>query len=97
MKSVAAGFWPGGGPINEPIFYAYAYPEPDGFKEYQIQPSEAFYNSTMGEFLLPYDVVRRSESPDAVLTTFLQTTYEAAATQAKWDRLALERHSLLTQ
>jgi hypothetical protein len=93
----SCGFWPGGGPINEPIFYAYAYPEPDGFKEYQIQPSEAFYNSAMGEFLLPYDVVRRSESPDAVLTTFLQTTYEAAATQAKWDRLALERHSLLTQ
>jgi uncharacterized protein DUF5996 len=93
----SCGFWPGGGPINEPIFYAYAYPEPDGFKEYHIQPSEAFYNSALGEFLLPYDVVRRSESPDAVLTTFLQTTYEAAATQAKWDRLALERHSLLTQ
>jgi hypothetical protein len=93
----SCGFWPGGGPINEPIFYAYAYPEPAGFKEYPIQPSEAFYNSELGEFLLPYDVVRTSKSPDAILTTFLQTTYEAAATQAKWDRLALERHEILTR
>ncbi|HEY7111215.1 MAG TPA: DUF5996 family protein [Nitrososphaeraceae archaeon] len=88
----SCGFWPGGGPIDEPIFYAYAYPEPDGFKEYPIQPAEAFYNSTMGEFLLPYETVRKSKSPEAVLTAFLQTTYEAAANQAKWDRPALERH-----
>jgi hypothetical protein len=88
----SCGFWPGGGPVNEPAFYAYAYPEPNGFREYPIQPSEAFYHSAMGEFLLPYDVVRTSKSPDEVLMSFLQSTYEAAATRAKWDRRALERH-----
>jgi Family of unknown function (DUF5996) len=87
----SCGFWPGGGPINEPVFYSYAYPEPQGFKDYPIQPSEAFYHSGMGEFLLPYDVVRMSESPDDVLLSFLQSTYEAAATKANWDRHALER------
>jgi hypothetical protein len=87
----SCGFWPGGGHINEPVFYAYAYPEPQGFKDYPIQPSEAFYHTGMGEFLLPYDVVRMSESPDDVLLSFLQSTYEAAATGANWDRHALER------
>lgn len=87
----SCGFWPGGGPVNEPVFYAYAYPEPPGFKDYSIQPSEAFYHTGMGEFLLPYDVVRMSNSPDEVLLSFLQSTYEAAATSAKWDRIALER------
>jgi Family of unknown function (DUF5996) len=87
----SCGFWPGGGPVNEPAFYAYAYPEPQGFKDYTIQPKEAFYHTEMGEFLLPYDVVRNSKSPDEVLLSFLQSTYEAAATCAKWDRHALER------
>jgi hypothetical protein len=87
----SCGFWPGGGPVNEPVFYAYAYPEPQGFKDYPIQPSEAFYNKEMGEFLLPYDVVRNAKSPDEVLLAFLQSTYEAAAISAKWDRPALER------
>jgi len=87
----SCGFWPGGGPIDNPVFYAYAYPEPQGFKDYPIQPSEAFYHTGMGEFLLPYDVVRMSESPDDVLLSFLQSTYEAAATSANWDRHALER------
>ena len=87
----SCGFWPGGGPVNEPVFYAYAYPEPQGFKDYSIQPSEAFYNKEMGEFLLPYDVVRNAKSPDEVLLAFLQSTYEAAAISAKWDRPALER------
>jgi Family of unknown function (DUF5996) len=86
----SCGFWPGGGPVNEPVFYAYAYPEPQGFKDYPIQPQEAFYSTEMGEFVLPYDVVRSAGSPDEVLLSFLQSTYEAAATCAKWDRRVLE-------
>ena len=87
----SCGFWPGGGPVNEPVFYAYAYPEPQGFKEYPIQPKEAFYHTEMNEFLLPYDVIRTANYPDDVLLAFLQSTYEAAATCAKWDRSTLER------
>ena len=87
----SCGFWPGGGLVDEPAFYAYTYPEPQGFKEYPIQPAGGFYHTGMGEFLLPYDVVRTAKSPDEVLLSFLQTTYEAAATCAKWDRRALER------
>ncbi len=86
------GFWPGGiGMIEEPIFYAYAYPEPTGFKDFNIQPPEAFYHAGMSEFVLPYEFVRKSKSSDNVLMTFLQSTYEAAATLANWDRHALER------
>lgn len=87
----SCGFWPGGGPIDEPVFYAYAYPEPDGFKDYPIQPSEAFYHTEIREFVLPYEVVRTAKSPEEKLLSFLQSTYEAASTRAKWDRLALER------
>ena len=92
----SCGFWPGGssgGPVNEPIFYSYSYPEPQGFKDYPIQPKQAFYHSEMKEFMLPYNVVSTANSPDEVLLSFLQSTYEAAATCAKWDRNALERHS----
>ena len=88
----SCGFWPGGGPINEPVFYAYAYPEPQDFKNYHVQPVEAFYHAGMSEFLLPYDTVRIAKSPDDVLLSFLQSTYEAEATLAKWDRGELERH-----
>ena len=87
----SCGFWPGGGLINEPAFYAYSYPEPQGFKEYPIQPPEAFYHREINEFLLPYDVVRSAKSPDEVLLSFLQSTYEAEAMCAKWDRAGLER------
>ena len=87
----SCGFWPGGGQVDEPAFYAYAYPEPKGFKDYPIQPSEAFYHKDISEFLLPYEVVRSSNSHDQVLLDFLQSTYEAAATCANWDRRALER------
>jgi hypothetical protein len=87
----SCGFWPGGGLINEPAFYAYAYPEPQGFREYPIQPRDAFYHRGISEFLLPYDVVRSAKSPDEVLLSFLQSTYEAEATCAKWDRSGLER------
>ena len=89
----SCGFWPGGGPVESPAFYAYSYPEPQGFKDYAIQPREAYYDMEMSEFLLPYDVVRTSDSPDEVLLSFLQSTYEAAATCAGWDRQALERQS----
>jgi hypothetical protein len=87
----SCGFWPGGGPVNEPVFYAYAYPEPEGFKDYPLQPPEAFYHKEMSEFVLPYDVVRNSKSPDEVLLSFLESTYKAAATCANWDQHALER------
>ena len=74
----SCGFWPGGGLVDEPAFYAYAYPEPQGFKDYPIQPPKAFYHSGISEFLLPYNVVRTSNSPDEILLSFLQSTYEAA-------------------
>lgn len=87
----SCGFWPGGGGVDRPVFYAYAYPEPEGFKAYPIEPREAFYSEEMREFLLPYDAVRTAESPDHALLSFLQSTYEAAANLGKWDRAALER------
>lgn len=86
----SCGFWPGAG-VGMPSFYAYAYPEPEGFADYPIQPSGAYYNTTFKEFLLPYDVVRTASAPDETLLAFLQSTYEAAATLGGWDRAALER------
>ncbi len=77
--------------MDQPAFYAYAYPEPEGFKDYPVQPAQAFYHAEMREFLLPYDVVRTAKSPDQVLLSFLQSTYEAAATLGKWNRASLER------
>jgi hypothetical protein len=88
----SCGFWPGGGPVDEPSYYAYSYPEPQGFKDYPIQPTEAYYNTEMREFILPYESVRTSKAPDEVLLSFLQSTYEAAAILATWDRSVLERH-----
>ena len=87
----SCGFWPGGGAVAMPVFYAYAYPEPEGFKEYPIQPREAFYSPEMREFMLPYDTVRTATSPDSVLLAFLQSTYEAAANLSQWERAKLER------
>jgi hypothetical protein len=86
----SCGFWPGAG-LGEPAFYAYAYPEPEGFKEYSVQPEETYYNKTVGEFLLPYEAVRTADLPDEKLLPFLQSTYEAAAVLSKWDRESLER------
>ena len=88
----SCGFWPGGGPISYPAFYSYAYPEPNGFAKTPVKPSEAFYATDLREFILPYDAVRQSESPERTLLDFLQTTYEAAANLAGWDRNSLERH-----
>jgi Family of unknown function (DUF5996) len=87
----SCGFWPGGGPISYAAFYSYAYPEPAGFSEAPVTPRSSFYSADLREFILPYDVVRRSQSPDETLLDFLQTTYEAAADLAKWDRGSLER------
>ena len=90
----SCGFWPGGGPVPYPVFYSYAYPAPEGFKDAPVKPSGAFYSTDLGEFLLPYDEVRKAKRPDEVLLDFLQSTYEAAANLAKWDRQALERDKL---
>jgi hypothetical protein len=87
----SCGFWPGGGPIPYPAFYSYAYPAPAGFPDAPIQPSAAFYSTDLGEFILPYDAVRQAESPESTLLDFLQSTYEAAANLANWDRGSLER------
>lgn len=87
----SCGFWPGGGPIPYAAFYSYAYPAPAGFSAAPVKPEGAFYHSDLGEFLLPYDIVRQSESPDGTLFDFLQSTYEAAANLAQWDRTSLER------
>lgn len=87
----SCGFWPGGGAVAEPAFYAYAYPEPAGFAEARIQPREAYYHQEMREFLLPYGAVRTAENPDDTLLAFLQSTYEAAADLGQWERKALER------
>ena len=85
----SAGFWPGA-PGAEAFFYSYAYPEPRGYQDYSIQPAAAAFNRNFGEFVLPYEVMRKSTDPDETLLTFLQTTYEAAANCANWDREALE-------
>ena len=87
----SCGFWPGGGPVPYAAFYSYAYPAPDGFSAASVKPDAAFYNADFGEFILPYDAVRQAESPDETLLDFLQSTYEAAANLAEWDRASLER------
>lgn len=87
----SCGFWPGGGSVPYPAFYAYAYPEPAGFGTAVLRPGSAAYESTMHEFILPYDEVRRAQSPDAMLLEFLQSSYEVAARLGAWDRPALER------
>lgn len=86
----SAGFWPGGGGGDQAMFYSYAYPTPDGMSDRLVEPAAAYWDSALGEFLLPYDAVRTAADPDATLMTFLQSTYEAAADAAVWDRRALE-------
>jgi len=98
QENVACGFWPGnpnyaGVTLGEPAFYAYIYPEPEGFKAASVEPEAAYYNTTLGEFILPYEELRRSAEPERGLLAFFQTTYRAAATLAGWDRQALERQS----
>lgn len=91
----SAGFWPGGGPISEPAFYAYAYPEPPGYAAHAVRPPAARYHSQLGEYVLPYEVVRSDPDPDGMLLEFLQTSYEAAADLGRWDHAMLERAASL--
>ena len=91
----SCGFWPGGGPVDGPVFYAYAYPEPEGFKDCPVHPADAFYSPDLREYLLPYESVRRAPSPDEALLAFARSTYEAAAIAGHWDRGQLERPPLL--
>ncbi len=86
----SAGFWPGGSGGQGPCFYAYAYPTLEGFASAAVSPAQARFDPGLGEFLLPYDAVRTARDPDGALLSFLQSTYEAAADLAGWDRVALE-------
>jgi hypothetical protein len=85
----SCGYWPGGD--GEGLFYSYAYPEPPGYRATPVMPAEASFSEELGEFVLPYAAVRTATDPDALLLEFLQSTYEAAADCARWDRAALER------
>lgn len=87
----SCGFWPGGGPLPYPLFYAYAYPEPPGYSTMRLRPDGVTYNSAFREFVLSYDEVRLATSPDALLLDFLQSSYDAAANLGAWDRAAIER------
>ena len=89
----SVGFWPGGGTVSGPAFYSYAAPEPQGFRDWPVQPASARYDPQLSEFLIMYDDVRASTSPSAALLVFCQSTYEAAASPGKWDRGALERQA----
>jgi hypothetical protein len=86
----SCGYWPGG--ASEGIFYSYAYPRPAGYADYPIHPADAYWSDELGEFCLPYRAVRCAGAPDELLLSFLQSTYEAAATTANWQRHQLERH-----
>lgn len=88
---ISHGFWPGGAPVLEPAFYAYAVPEPPGLKDANVQPDAAFYHRELNEFILPYESVRTAASPEAAIRAFVESTYEQAADLARWDRPALER------
>jgi hypothetical protein len=88
---ISHGFWPGAESVPQPVFYAYAVPEPAGFKEAAVEPGSAFYDRNLGEFLLPYESVRTAADPDDALRRFVDSTYRQAATLAGWDRATLER------
>jgi hypothetical protein len=88
---ISHGFWPGGGPVLEPVFYAYAVPEPPGLKESRLRPEAAYYHRELGEFILPYEAVRAAASPDQAILAFVDSSYDRAATLAGWDRANLDR------
>ena len=90
---ISHGFWPGSGAILQPAFYAYAVPEPAGLKEAAVEPAAAYYHKELGEFILPYDAVRTSRDPQRAIRAFIDSTYDRAATLARWDRASLERTS----
>jgi hypothetical protein len=87
----SCGFWPGGAGLEEPAFYAYMYPEPDGYKDRSPGVAAAYYHPDLREFILPYEAVRTAARPDEMVLAFLRSTYEAGADLARWDRAALER------
>jgi hypothetical protein len=88
---ISHGFWPGSGPVLEAAFYAYAVPEPEGLKAARVLPEAAYYHPELNEFVLPYEAVRKSASPDGAIADFVQSTYDRAATLGGWDRRSLER------
>ena len=88
---ISHGFWPGGPSIDASL-YAYAVPEPAGFKEARVEPAAAYYHQELGEFILPYEAVRTSAAPEAAVRSFVDSTYDRAATLAGWDRHTLDRH-----
>ncbi len=90
-ECISAGWWPGGGVLREPAFYAYAYAEPAGLPDAAISPREAYYHRELREFILPYEAVRAAARPDEMVLAFFQSTYDAAADLLGWDRVALER------
>ena len=90
-ECISAGWWPGGGPVSEPAFYSYTYPEPPGFADAQVRPVEAYYQRDLKEFVLPYEAVRTAQHADDVLLEFFESTYEAGASLGGWNRPALER------
>jgi peroxiredoxin len=96
QEQASAGFWPGSGKVQAPAFFAYTYPEPPGCRDATIRPNTAFYHPDLSEFILPYDAVRQSPSPDQLILDFFQSTYEVGATLAGWDRAALERPDRLS-
>jgi hypothetical protein len=89
---ISHGFWPGSGPLLEPAFYAYAVPEPEGLKTAHVEPGAAYYHRDLGEFILPYEAARLSQNPAAAVQSFIDSTYDRAATLGRWDRAALDRH-----
>jgi hypothetical protein len=87
---ISHGFWPGNQQFPAPAFYAYAVPEPDGFRQARVKPDAAFYEQTMGEFLLPYEAVRGAPDPEQAILDFMESTYDRASALADWDRPNLE-------
>jgi hypothetical protein len=90
-EAISHGFWPGSGPLQEPAFYAYAAPEPVGLKTARVRPAAAFYYKDLSEFILPYEAVRTASTPEGDLMDFLESTYQAAADLAGWNRGELDR------
>ena len=88
---ISHGWWPGQGPLGKPAFYSYTAPAPEGLSAAKVRPEQVFYNNDVGSFLLLYEDMRNAPDPDATLMEFLQSTYEAGANLAKWDRASLER------
>jgi len=92
-ECISAGWWPGGGDVDGPAFYSYTAPAPAGLDAQAVRPAAAFYHPPLAEFVLPWDAVRTAPAPREALLEFLQSTYEAGARLAGWDRAALERAS----